>query len=207
VRFLFRLIGILLLAALVSAAWLFRSDIMRVVRPEAAEHGGPVAHPSPKALAQARDRVDSLLGWQADSVVLSAAELASLVTAGLPAQARSHVDSIGLTLGDDRIELRGKLDTKVIPKDELGPFAGVLNPWEPVAAAGPVTVPKPGFADWTIEQITIRGITLPQSISKSIAQRVFAGSREGRIRIPLPAGIGGLRIRPDRAVLYPAKKQ
>jgi hypothetical protein len=208
VRFLFRIIGILLLAALVSGAWLFRFDIVRMVRPPAAAPADSiVAQPNPKALAKAHDRVDSLHGWKADSVVLSPAELASLVTVGLPAEARSHVDSLSITLGEDRITLRGKLDTKVIPPDELGPFAGMLDPWEPVAAAGPVTVPKPGFADWTVEQFTIKGITLPQAISKSIAQRVFGGSREGRIRIPLPAGIGGLRIRPDRAVLYPAKQQ
>jgi hypothetical protein len=208
VRFLFRVVGILILAALVSAAWLFRSDIMRMVGPKAdveESDGMGVAYPSAKALAKARDRVDSLHGWHADSVILSATELASLITAGLPAEARSHVDSLGLTLGDNRIELHGRLDTKVIPKDQLGPFASMLNPWEPVAAAGPVAVPKPGFADWTVEQITIKGITLPQAISQNIARRVFATS-DNRVRIPLPQGIGGLRIQPDRAILYPAKK-
>jgi hypothetical protein len=208
VRFLFRIVGILILAALVSAAWLFRSDIMRVVGPKAEVEesaGMGVAHPSAKALAKARDRVDSLHGWHADSVILSAAELASLITTGLPAEARSHVDSLGLTLGDNRIELHGRLDTKVIPKDQLGPFASMLNPWEPVAAAGPVSIPKPGFADWTVEQITIKGITLPQAISQNIAQRVFA-TPDSRVRIPLPKGIGGLRIQPDKAILYPTKK-
>jgi hypothetical protein len=208
VRFLFRILGILILAALVSAAWLFRADLMRIAGPKAETEesaGMGVARPSPKALAKARDRVDSLHGWHADSVILSATELASLITAGLPAEARSHVDSLGLTLGENSIELHGRLDTKVIPKDQLGPFASMLNPWEPVAASGPVSVPKPGFADWTVEQITIKGIALPQAISQNIAQRVFA-TPDSRIRIPLPKGIGGLRIHPDRAILYPAKK-
>ena len=208
-RFLFRILGILILAALVSAAWLFRSDLMRIARPKAQTEesdGMGVARPSAEALAKARDRVDSLHGWKADSVILSTAEFASLITAGLPAEARSHVDSLGVTLGENRLELHGRLDTKVIPKDQLGPFASMLNPWEPVAAAGPVSVPKPGFADWTVEQVTIKGITLPQAISRNIAQRVFA-TRDSRIRIPLPAGIGGLRIQPDKAILYPAQKQ
>lgn len=207
-RFLFRVVGILILAALVSAAWLFRSDLMRMVGPKAQveeSDGMGVARPSATALAKAHDRVDSLHGWKADSVILSASELASLITTGLPAQARSHVDSLGLTLGDNRIELHGRLDTKVIPKDQLGPFASMLDPWEPVAAAGPVSIPKPGFADWTVEQITIKGIPLPQAVSQNIARRVFA-TPDSRVRIPLPKGIGGLRIQPDRAILYPAKK-
>ena len=71
-RFLFRILGILILAALVSAAWLFRSDLMRIARPKAQTEesaGMGVVRPSAKALAKARDRVDSLHGWQADSVM------------------------------------------------------------------------------------------------------------------------------------------
>ena len=65
-RFLFRILGILILAALVSAAWLFRSDLMRIARPEAQTEesaGMGVARPSAKALAKARDRVDGFHWW------------------------------------------------------------------------------------------------------------------------------------------------
>ena len=89
---------VIAVAALVSAAWLFRSDIVSMVRPKPEESEGMgVARPSDKALASARDRVDSLHGWKADSVILSPAEFTSLVTAGLPAEARSHIDSLGVT--------------------------------------------------------------------------------------------------------------
>ena len=192
-RFLFRLVGILVLAALVSAAWLYRDQLTAMVRPTPAE--GPVGQPSSAALARAHDRVDSLNGWHADSVVLSASEMASLLQAGLPKEARSHIDSLAVTLGDNRIELSGRLDTSVLPRDQLGLLAGALNG------------ATPGYAVWSVDRLTLRGFELPESVSRNIAGRVLGGSHDGTIRIPLPSGIGGLRVRPQGVALYRVERQ
>ena len=109
----FRVLGIFVLAALVSGAWLFRHEILRLVRPQvtrvteslAGDAGG---RPGPAALARARDKVDSLLGWNADSVVLNANEMASLVVAGLPEAVRSHLDSISLELGEGKVTVSAR---------------------------------------------------------------------------------------------------
>jgi hypothetical protein len=204
-RFLLQLLGILVLAVMVSAAWLYREQLVRMVRHSPEE--GPVGHPNPTALARAHDRVDSLNGWHADSVLLSASEMASLLEAGLPREVRSHIESLSVTLGENRLELSGKLDTSVIPRDQLGPFAGALKPWEPIAAAGSVSGSKPGYADWTVDHLTLRGFELPEAVSRNIASRVLGGSREGMIRIPLPSGIGGLRVRPAGVALYRVERQ
>ena len=204
-RFLFRLVGILVLAALVSAAWLYRDQLTAMVRPTPAE--GPVGQPSSAALARAHDRVDSLNGWHADSVVLSASEMASLLQAGLPKEARSHIDSLAVTLGDNRIELSGRLDTSVLPRDQLGLLAGALKPWEHIAAAGNVSGATPGYAVWSVDRLTLRGFELPESVSRNIAGRVLGGSHDGTIRIPLPSGIGGLRVRPQGVALYRVERQ
>jgi hypothetical protein len=202
VRLTLRLIGLVVLAVLLSAAWLFRENIAGAF----GRHGdqsAAVAHPTSKALDSARDKVDSLNGWHADSVMLSATEMASLLVAGLPREALSHFDSVGVTLGEGRVGISGRLDTAVIPKESLGPLAGVLSPWEPVAASGTVATVAPGVAQWRVDRLTLRGITFPEPVSRAMVERAFSDSRDSGIRIALPKGIGGLHVHPNGAALFP----
>lgn len=203
----FRVLGIFVLAALVSAAWLFRAELLRLVRPQVArvtesigaDAGG---RPGPAALARARDKVDSLHGWNADSIVLSASEMASLLADGLPREARGHLDSITLVLGDGRVTVSARLETAQIPRETLGPLAGALEPWERVSAAGPVTVVKPGQAEWRIDALTLRGFTLPESASRRLMERALPGSNAGVVPVALPKGVAGLRVRREGVALY-----
>ena len=167
----FRVLGIFVLAALVSGAWLFRNELLRLVRPQVARvtesiTGDARGLPGPSALARAHDKVDSLHGWNADSVVLNASEMASLLADGLPREARGHLDSISLVLGEGRVTVSARLETSQIPKEALGPLAGALEPWERVSASGPVTVVKVGQAEWRVDALTLRGFTLPEDASR-----------------------------------------
>ncbi len=203
----FRFLGILALAALVSGAWLLRHQIVSLVRPpgkmnqaSTAPGGSTVADPA--ALARARDKVDSLHGWQADSVVLSAAEMASIILDGLPADARRHLDSVSVVLGDERVSLAAKLETSAIPRDQLGPLAGALKPWEPVAAAGRVTMTRRGFAEWRVDSLSLRGFTLPSQASGALIGKALDGGKDGAIQFELPRGISGIRVRPNGVALF-----
>ncbi len=203
----FRLLGILTLAALVSGAWLFRHDILRLVRPQVARvteslGGGAAGTGNAGALARARDKIDSLHGWAADSVVLTAGEMASLLADGLPKEARGRLDSIALVLGEGRLSISARLETAQIPRDALGPFAGALDPWERISAAGPVRVARAGQAEWRVDALTLRGITLPEEASHRLVERALPGADNGVVPVALPAGIAGLRIRPDGVALY-----
>jgi hypothetical protein len=201
----FRFLGILALAILVSGAWLFRREILRLVRPPAAEVRGPEAEPSgiagPSALARAHDKVDSLHGWGADSVVLSAAEMASLLMDGLPREARLHLDSLTVTLGEGRVTVAARLETAALPRDQLGPLAGALNPWERVSATGVVAVTRPGYAEWRVESLTLRGLTLPVQASRQLLGRALQGA-DGVVPLTLPRGIAAVHIRPDGVALF-----
>jgi hypothetical protein len=202
VRFALRLIGVVLLAVFLSAAWLFRENIAGAL----GHHGDGstvAAHPTPKALGRARDKVDSLNGWHADSVMLTATEMASLLEAGLPRDALTHFDSVGVTLGEGRVGISGRLDTSVIPKESLGPLAGVLSHWEPVAASGTVAMIEPGVAEWRVDRLTLRGITFPETVSRAMVQRAFSGSAGSGIRIALPKGISALHVHPNGVALFP----
>jgi len=201
----FRLLGILALAILVSGAWLFRQQIIRLVRPPAAQVGAPEAEPrgvaGPSALARARDKVDSLHGWGADSVVLSSAEFAALVVDGLPQEARRHLDSVSLRLGDGRVTIAARLETAALPRDQLGPLAGALNPWEPVSATGVVLVTRPGLGEWRVDSLTLRGFTLPAEASRRLLGWALQGS-ERAVPLALPRGIAAVHIHPDGAALF-----
>lgn len=201
----FRFLGILALAMLVSGAWLFRREIIRLVRPPAAQVRGPEAEPSgiagPSALARAHDKVDSLHGWGADSVVLSASEMASLVMDGLPREARLHLDSLTVTLGEGRVTIGARLETAALPRDQLGPLAGALNPWERVSASGVVAVTRPGYGEWRVDSLSLRGLTLPVQASRQLLGRALQGA-DGVVPLTLPRGIAAVRVRPDGVALF-----
>jgi len=203
----FRFLGILALALLASGVWLFREDLLRLVRPRERPAGSPEAEGAPglagpAALARARDKVDSLHGWGADSVVLSASEMASIVMEGLPSGARRHLDSLTLVLATDRVTISARLETSAIPKDQLGPLAGALDPWERVTAGGVVAVTRPGRAEWRVDSLTLRGFTLPEQASRQLMGRALDGGRDGAVPLTLPRGIAGVRVRPGGVALF-----
>jgi hypothetical protein len=132
--------------------------------------------------------------------------MASLLADGMPREARAHLDSLALVLGEGRVTVSARLETAQIPPDLLGPLAGALDPWERVAAAGPVTMTKPGQADWHVDALTLRGFTLPEEVSHRLVGRALPGARDGSVPLTLPAGIVGLRIRPAGVALYRKEK-
>jgi hypothetical protein len=202
-----RFLGILALALLVSGAWLFRKELVRLVRPrehpvEEAEAEGAPGLAGPAALARARDKVDSLHGWGADSVVLSASEMASILVDGLPGEARRHLDSLALILAPERVTISARLETSAIPKAQLGPLAGGLAPWERVTAGGVVAVTRPGWAELRVDSLTLRGFTIQEPASRQLIGRALGGARDGAVPLALPRGIAGIRVRSGGVALF-----
>ncbi len=204
----FRLLGLLLLAALVSGTWLFRHQLLRAVRPGVARVGGSLGigvgdgRASPEALLRGRDKVDSLHGWGTDSVVLDAGEMASLIAAGLPQEMRSRLDSIEVTLGEGQVTLSARLETTRIPSEVLGPLAGALEPWEPVSASGPVVALGPGKVGWQVAGLTLRGFTMSPLTTRRLLEQALPRATNGVLPVQLPRGVQSLRVRPGGVALY-----
>ncbi|HEY7682878.1 MAG TPA: hypothetical protein VH879_09565 [Gemmatimonadales bacterium] len=203
-----RLTLVLVLAVLASGGWLLRHQLFRAVQPQVARirqalgaGSGGAGEPTPEALAAARDKVDSLHGWGADSVVLTADEMASLVVSGLPRQVAVHLDSMSLVPGAGRVTVFGLLETAAIPSALLGPLAGALEPWEHISASGPVASTGPGRAEWRVDALTLRGLALPTETSERIVASL-PGSKGGALPLTLPEGITALRVRPEGVALY-----
>jgi hypothetical protein len=179
------------------------ADMLGIRPPQAAVAPASRGRPTGRSLTRAIEKVDSLNGWRADSVVLSAGEMASLIGAGLPAVVRRDIDSLQVELLEDAIRIRGRIRTEGLPREVLGPFAGALHPWEPVAAAGSVDIVSPGRAEWTVTEFRVRDFQFPRDV---VPRMDFLSRQEthGRLAIVVPPGIGGVRVRPSGVTLYPS---
>jgi len=194
-RLPFRLVGFLLLAGLAYLGWRDRDRLIgywhQVVDRSSPAAEGSTGRAGADALARAQSKIDSLNGWRADSVVLSAAEMASLVGAGLDGRIRNELDSLAVTLGDNRIAVAGRIRTAGLPREVLGTLA----------------VTGPGQAAWTVSEFRVRDFAFPAEMVPRVVG-VVTGTREGGvISIAIPAGIGRVRVHPDGVTLYPSVGQ
>jgi hypothetical protein len=206
-----RLLGLLLLAGAVYLGWRERARILpywhQLTDRPAAAAGGSTGRPGENALRRATDKVDSLNGWRADSVVLTPAETASLIGAGLDWKVRGELDSLAVTLGEGRIAVAGNLRTAGIPRDALGPLAGVLGEREPVRAAGVVAVTGPGRAEWRLDAFEVHGFEFPSEMVPRIVGVIAGNDRDSALSIAIPAGIARVRVHPDGVTLYPSSRK
>lgn len=219
--FPFRLLALVVFIALLYLGWQERDRLRQVwnhrheigslwdrLRERPAAEEGAVGRPTVAALASARDKVDSLNGWRADSVVLTADEVASLVGAGLDRRLRGDIDSLRVRLGDGRLTLSGRIRTASLPKEALGPFGGVVEPWEPVRARGTLAVLASGVAGWMVDAFRVRDFDFPaETIPRLIQLATGSKGKGATVRVAIPEGIGRVQVHPDRAVVYPSGRQ
>lgn len=201
----FRLFGCAVLLAALAAGWFFRDRIVARVTHLFGVHrpvAGAVGRPGVRALESARSKIDSLNGWRADSVVLTPSELASLIGAGLAPELRGQLDSLQVFAADGALGVRARLKTAHLPADLVGPLAIALRPTEPVEAAGPVSVPRAGTAEWTVRSFSIRDIPIPERLMPALVARAFGNTTRRTVPVRIPAGIRRIRLRPSGATLY-----
>ncbi len=162
---------------------------------------GP-GHPSPQALRTARIKEASMLRADGpDSVTMSASEIASLVRAGFQPEVVAAFDSMTITLDTNRLEVRGQLMTDVWGRAALGMLGGLLLPREPLRAAGPAAVQRPGYVTWDPRELAFRDIQIPEPAIGPIVNTLTGGSG-GDIWIPVPATIRRMRIGPRGITFY-----
>lgn len=199
----FRLLGLLLLVLLGYVAWSYRNEIRRKVHEWTADSGPSSGKGMAVrgAAAPAARRIDDLLGSRADSVVLSAADVASLLDSLASLVAPGAVDSVEVTLDQDDLMVRARVDTRAVPVS-LGAIGSVVRDHEFVEAGGRIVFRQAGRAEWQLERVRVRGVPLPGDVVQRLIRR-FAGSGEGNvIGLDLPQTVGGLRVSPSGVTLY-----
>ncbi|HET8650305.1 MAG TPA: hypothetical protein VFL95_09705 [Gemmatimonadales bacterium] len=201
----FKLLVVLLIIGAGAAAWLYRDRLL----PGARKLGAPeavheIGRPSESGLRSARLRVDSLRRNRADSITLSAGEMASLLGAGLDQTVRGRLDSLQVGLGEGTVQVRAILDTRRLPRELVGPFGIALRDHEPIVAGGPVRMTGPGHAEWDVRQLEIRNFPFPKDVVPKLVEKALGDSARHTLPVTLPSGVSGLRIHPDGVTLYGA---
>jgi len=208
---LFKLAGLALLALALLAAWLYRDPIMRTASRWLGPHSTalpPVADtavgaPTPAAVASAKTKLASLAQpGGPDSVVLTPNEVASLIGGGVDWTVRKTFDSLRVELLNGAIAVHARLDTRRMPREALGPLAGVVRAEEPIRIAGPLTIAKPGTARWTVRELDIRGISLPDAVLKRIARDVAGADSAAAVRVQIDPAVADVAVTPRGLVCY-----
>lgn len=201
------LAAILIVAAL---AYWFRDPLMHT----ASRYLGPhstrlppvsdtaVGAPTPGAVRAAAAKLASLgVPGGPDSVVLTPNEMASLIGEGIDWTVRKGFDSLRVELLDGSLAVNARLDTRVLPRDALGPAERVLSTYEPLRMAGPVTIAKPGLARWKVQELSLRGFPFPGPAVTRMAKLV-AGADDGSVPVVVPPTIRRVTIHPTGVVCY-----
>jgi hypothetical protein len=202
----FKFAGFLGLLAALAIGWLYRDRLAEqahqvlgsITGREVAPTGG---RPGSQALLSARAKVDSLNGWRADSVVLTASEVASMIGAGLDPSLRSQLDSLQVELLDGSIAVKARLATARLPRELTGPLSVALRPTEPIEAAGPIEVVGPRRAEWTLRSFRVRNFPLPRDAVPKLVAKALGDPNKKTVPVKIPAGIREIRIRPGGATL------
>jgi hypothetical protein len=203
----FKFVGCLGLILLLGVGWLYRDRLIGEVRRlfsssaltnRVTSGGRPGSH----AIISAHAKIDSLNGWRADSVVLTAAEVASLIGAGLDPAVRSQLDSLQVYLMDGSVAVKASLATARLPRELVGPLAVALRSREPVEAAGPIEVVAPRRADWAIQSFRIRNFPVPRDAVSKLVSRALGDSTRSTVPVRIPPGIREIRVRASGATLF-----
>jgi hypothetical protein len=207
----FKLAFMLLLLAALALGWLYRDHLVArvrtMLRPGASAPAPATGQPGRRALASAEAKIDSLNGWRADSVMLTADEAAALVRQSFAPAVRAQLDSIRVTLGQGEIDVAASLATARLPRELLGPLAMAVNPREPIRAGGPLRVTGPGAGEWEVRRLTVRDFPLPGAALPRLIGRAMGDTARRAVPLTIPTGVTGLRIRPGGITLYGAPRR
>ncbi len=206
----FKLLGCLGLILALAVGYIYRDRLKQEGRQLIERIQGVVppssGRPGVSSLESAKAKVDSLNGWRADSVVLTASEFASLVGSGMDSELRGQLDSLSVELLEGEIQVSARLRTDRLPREAMGPLGGALRPTEPVRAAGPVRVTRPGVGEWSVRSFRIGEFPVPDEMVPDLVGLALGDPKRKTVPVKVPAGIRAIRVRPDGATLYGAKR-
>jgi hypothetical protein len=207
----FKFAGCLGLIILLGIGWLYRDRITAEARSLIGSVTGDepttsAGRPGTRSLMAARAKIDSLNGWRADSVVLNASEVASMIGSGLDPSLRSQLDSLQVELQDGSVVVKARLATARLPKELVGPLAMALRPTEPIEAAGPLEVVGPRKAEWAVRSFSIRNFPLPRDAVPKLMAKALGDPNRRTVPVRIPAGVREIRVRPSGMTLFGAAR-
>ena len=193
------------------AGWQYRSQLTDAYRafrgvgePTASQEVFPEGQgsPSPEARESAIRKYQRMARIDGpEFVILSSAEIASLIRDGLDPVGKRALDSLSIAFEDGRFMLEALLVTDVWGRDALGLLGGLLRPYESLRVAGPARIARPGVLAWEPDEFSVRSIPFPRAAIPPIVNRL-AGRDDGRMLFSVPSTIAEIRIETDKAIFY-----
>jgi hypothetical protein len=200
----FRVLGCLGLLVALAAGYLYRDRVIDFVHEITGKRESVtevVGRPTEGGARIALEKIDSLNAWRADSVILSAAEMASLIGDGLDPAFRDQVDSIAVRLGEDRIGIEASLLTDRLPRDVLGPLGSMVGKREHLSASGIVALVEPGRAVWIVDRLSLGNFPFPRELIPRLLERAL-GSHSSEVPFRVPHGLRDVKVRPSGVSLF-----
>ena len=203
-----------LLAVLAIAGWLTRDRWMprRLQNTDHAAVAGraPGWEPLSDVGAQRTREALSKLSRPQGPVfqTLGGGDVASYAFSALARQLPASTDSIQAMVSGDQVSLRANVRLADLGgSGALGPFASMLGDRERVQLTGTFHVVKPGLGEFEIQDVRVRGMSIPHGMIPRLMTQFARGRRPAGLApdalpLPLPSYVGDIRVANGRITLY-----
>ena len=139
---------------------------------------------------------------------LSGADVASYVFLSLAKQLPPSTDSLAASVNGDRIGLRASVRLSDLSgAGSVGPLASLFGDRAPVQLTGTLKVIKSGLAEFQVQDLTIRTLTLPRGMIPQILTQLSHAPRppgvdQDALPMPIPPYVGDVRVSRGQITLY-----
>ncbi len=200
--------ALLLLLAVVAAAWVYGPEVAREFR------GGDSVAPrsatttSPELAAEAVNRYQEMVERELGEAEFTATELESIIQFRLPEYLPTGVGEPSLRFRDGEAIVGLRMSREILPElPELERVLEILPDTVPVQLRGTLVTRGEGLAAFVVRRIDVANVPIPRRFYPRILEGIDPRDRDGlppeAVSIPLPAGVGAALIREDRLVLTP----
>ena len=139
-------------------------------------------------------------------VTLGGADVASYIFLQVAKQLPASSDSFAARIKEETIGVRATMNTSDLGAPVLGVLGSLLGGRQRVEMDGTLSVVGPGLAEFRVQTVKIRDVSLPTSvISQLVASMVRSrpkGLDENALPVSIPAYIGDVRVAHGKITLY-----
>ena len=201
---IWRVLGSLMLLSALAAGYIYRHEIMDYWDQL---HGGATetwVTPATGNSSSAADKLARLARSGGPAYVdLTAADVGALIDAALTREARRVFDSTQVALLENEIRIRGSLDLSGVPRNMMGPLAGVVGDREPASIGGPLSVDSTGQLMLTVTHLKVRDFPFPKStIPRILSAARVPGAVGASLPVPGTPKLGDVRVSPSHVRVY-----
>lgn len=135
-------------------------------------------------------------------------EVASYVFVALRRELPPSAENVAATVIGDRLYVRADIKLSDVGGPQvLGPLAGFLSDRETMMFGGTFEILRPGLAEFHVQELKLRELSVPQKMIPKLVQRIGHGARPAGVSpdaLPLlvPEQIGDVRVGRGRVTLY-----